>query len=851
MPAAASYIRGNDYNVLKFSPFSLPVNDIAKTILTDTEYWNQGASRVKARYDDALNLTLTNPENQQIKKDYMMKSDEMLRSLNSQNLGNPDVQQAGIGIYKNLFEDRGIMFDDQLTKHFGKVHNDYYALLKKDPKKASMVNLAYAIEDAEAFKNDPDRTSAEEYYNRRREYTPYYDPTDDIDQAMKYCHPSSNTQQQPAGNTLTGYSVKESNKGLSSAQVSECFQAGLSGQAKQQLNINGYMAFRNNKPALASEYSSYLNKNSQLLLGERGKMAVHIADLQKRQKLGKTTKQEDDAIEQYTEADKTYQEKIRNNTNIVNRLNLQDYSPLDEDYEGISGMIYTNMKTSQFGSAYSYDEYSRMMIDDPVQMLKIRQIFEANKQEDEQSFEYGENTRQMDNSITLAKIRAAATNSDLNSDGTPKVIGNDLLSPLNIGTETPTIDGYKDMMNDIKEVDGSIAMNNQYLKQRLLEDDAFAHNVGALPSGIGNTKVSELPADQFANIQVVKDYIANAKSNPKIYQDVATWRRNNRDLKINEALIKSTYNKLESQVPKELLDRSYLKKIDPIVFSDGSKLTSDFVQDIIEGKESIGIKTKKYKTSISNLSVSEVEGIESFTFGTKVFTNKKDTEALEKYIHHVRNANLVNNSKINKTRAELYKNENYRMTHMFDVTDQKNPAVVAFKQQLAQIPKGDVKEEATTHSYDPATGDVIVTIPGMDASDENSFKSLHDAGFNVEKVGDGKNYTHLFKFKSVPGFNESVKRGLDSRAVNSAMLLKRATEPLLKDARVPVGKTIFSLDIPVRVGNLDMDWEIQSVKIANGTNIGVEYILLDEKKAEIKRSQDPFELMKSAKATEY
>ncbi len=242
MPLASSYLEGNDYQVLKRSPYKLNVNDIARTLAVKTAYWNQGAEKVKSRYADALGLDVTNPENQRLLKEYVGKSEDMIKKLSSQDLGNPDVQEQGVGIFKNLFADEGIMYDDQYTKHLKKVRADYYTMLKKDPSKANTANLAYALEDEENFRNSADRNSAKEFFQKRKEYIPYYDPSNDIDKAMKHCKASSSISQSPTG---TGYFNKIEQKSLSQDQVAACFEAGLSEQARQQMRITGAVAFKN------------------------------------------------------------------------------------------------------------------------------------------------------------------------------------------------------------------------------------------------------------------------------------------------------------------------------------------------------------------------------------------------------------------------------------------------------------------------------------------------------------------------------------------------------------------------------------------------------------------------------
>ena len=108
MPLATSYLEQNDYTALKYSPYELNVNDIAKTLAVKTAYWNQGAAKVKARYDSAVNLALTTNANKTTLKDYIQKSDQAIKNLSSSELSNPDVQESGIKIFDPLFSPKKI-----------------------------------------------------------------------------------------------------------------------------------------------------------------------------------------------------------------------------------------------------------------------------------------------------------------------------------------------------------------------------------------------------------------------------------------------------------------------------------------------------------------------------------------------------------------------------------------------------------------------------------------------------------------------------------------------------------------------------------------------------------------------
>ncbi len=883
MPTAASYLRGNDYNTLKFSPFQLPVNDIAKTIMAKTEYWNEGASRVKARYDDALGLSLTNPENQQIKKDYIQKSEEMIKSLASQNLGNPDVQQAGVGIFKNLFADEGILYDDQLTKHFGKVRNDYYATLKKDPSKASTRNLAYAMEDMEAFQNDPDRTSGKKYFERRRDYIPYYDPADDIDTALKHCKADSVTTQSPTP-TLTGYSLKTIDKGISAAKASDCFAAGLSEQAKQQINIDGYMAFRNNKEGLATSYADYLNEGSKSIIDTRTQIAVKLADLNKKKTQGIITKLELDSLDAYKKMDKSYSDQLLNTTQTIDRLNKKDFSPLDKDYAGISGLVMAHMKNSQFGKAFSYDEFTKEMIADPASMLKMSIMSKAALQDDEQKFLgqdhyqayiYQDALHRLDNASAenIAKIAAASRGSnkgkkgfDANGDPIIDVIGTHEAPGIAITNATPTTDdiaAYSNFTNDVKAVDNGLANNNQWIKGRLKDDRDFITYLGTInpqaeygkPVNTGG--IFDLSPDELVKNPAFQHYLENAKSNSKLYKDLIKWRDNDLKLKVRQGALNLKSQKLEAQIDPSLKSENYIKTVPSVKLTDGNIIDSQEVLKYVQNQNSaikVTTKSKTVATSNGPGGITSTETIqEAIRYDVNGKTYKKGDANFEKIQNLVDKVGVEtgeNNQKLAKRRLELYSNHNYNMVNYMNIEDQDNDSVKALNIRLSQVPKGDSKEDTKPVSYDPATGNVVVYAPNLSSGNEKDLKQLQGMNIGAEvKPVDKEGSPHLFILTKVAGFNEGDRLGLDAGAVQNALLLKEVADKSAADGRIGNGEAAYDLLIPIKkAGNYgSMDWHIHAVKQVDGNNsASFEYILTDENGVERGREASPFLIMKIA-----
>jgi len=171
--AATSPYSGNDYAVSNFRPYELQVNDIFKGISAQNLFWEQGASKVKSVYDNALNLKLSLEPNKEIRRQYIEDADKQLTKLSAMDLADPSVQRQGFSLFKPLFQDEGIIYDDLATRHYEKVRNDALSFRSKDNgKEYSDINLQYAMQGYQDFVNSPDRMAGKAAYANRKDYTP-------------------------------------------------------------------------------------------------------------------------------------------------------------------------------------------------------------------------------------------------------------------------------------------------------------------------------------------------------------------------------------------------------------------------------------------------------------------------------------------------------------------------------------------------------------------------------------------------------------------------------------------------------------------------------------------------------
>lgn len=372
--AATSPYAPNDYNaVSQFRPYELPINDAFRAVSAQSLFWEQGAARVKGVYDNALNLKLSLEPNKQIRDQYIKDAEKQLAKLSTMDLSKPDVQRQGFSLFKPLFQDEGIMYDDLATRHYENVRNDALAFREQNNGKGySDINFQYAMQGYNEFIGSKDRMAGKSAYQNRKDYTPFYDYTEDFARALKDCKPSSIETQSPnyTNGQMSGYMQEVYSKKLSVDQARGCLESGLSGKAQRQLQIEGAVSYRNNPEVLASDTANYLSGVSANLSEQLQQLAAKKATLNGRTDL--TPEQKLQIANQIDEQSKTVGEELDRTNLTVNKLNSGDMSPINENYEGYAGNVYSYKKLYKKALASSFEESRNIYKADPVQLNAVR-----------------------------------------------------------------------------------------------------------------------------------------------------------------------------------------------------------------------------------------------------------------------------------------------------------------------------------------------------------------------------------------------------------------------------------------------------------------------------------------------
>lgn len=358
MATATSPYQGNDYNAASsYRPYQLPVNDIFKSLSAQNQFWEQGAARVKNIYDSALGLDLTLDENKTIRDQFIKDAEGKLKKLSSMNLADPSVQREGMDIFKNLFKDTAIMYDDFLTKKQSQVVSEARRYKNDEKTKGEgfhMDNLNYALKQFEGFGNTSSRGDLEKIYQKAKnaEYIPYHDVNKEYLDLASKCK----------GNSMSHTSVdglyfhKVSSEGPTESDVNGCLKAGLSDKGWQQLRITGTMRYGNNIQAVAQGYSSIIEGNNQ---AHSGLILELSAEKKKLRDAGQLSA---DMEKAYDETIGKYKSEITKNGATLVKIAKGDYSDVEKDYDGIIAQVYASQDIGGFAKAFrsnkTVDEYS-------------------------------------------------------------------------------------------------------------------------------------------------------------------------------------------------------------------------------------------------------------------------------------------------------------------------------------------------------------------------------------------------------------------------------------------------------------------------------------------------------------
>jgi hypothetical protein len=378
--AVVTPYEGVDYQQLSaYRPYQLPINDIFKGVAAQSQYWEEGAYRVKNVYETALNLSLTKDENKEIRDKFVKDSEELLAKLSTMNLADPSVQRTGVNIYKPLFQDRGIVSDHAATQYINTLNAEIEGYKKSDKGKYyNAFNHQYALLGVKEFKDSKDRNAGEEYLKVAKRYEPYHDYTEEYKKVKDLCPADEENRTFPyyPGGAMSGYLKSIELRERTVSKAYNCLLSNLSAASMRQLQIEGTVNYKMMPiEDFGKEINTIYEDEIKQYQKKREEISAELLKIRGDSKLTKEQKKE--KYLQYTNERDKITEEISATQNKKDKLDNGDYSELEENFEGYAGNLYTQKKLYKEAVSLAFREYTERFEGDPVQLNKIK--FEQDK----------------------------------------------------------------------------------------------------------------------------------------------------------------------------------------------------------------------------------------------------------------------------------------------------------------------------------------------------------------------------------------------------------------------------------------------------------------------------------------
>lgn len=834
--AATSPYQNNDYQaVSSYRPYRLPINDIFKAYSAQNQFWDAGAARVKSVYENALGLNLTNQTNREIRDKFMKDSEAQITKLSMMDLSDPSVQRQGIGIFKPLFQDEGVMSDHQATTWISELQSDIQrARTEKNGAGYADTNAMVAMEGAYEFQNSKDRMAGKTYLANKRSYTPYYNPSKEMEEIVKTCKGPKFSSTNP-GSQTDMYLLTEEESGASPARLKTCLEAGLSQKAKDQIGIDGYAAYMTNNRidhpdgknynALADDYMANAKGTLDGLTQTIGDLDGKILAFQKNydQTQDKHWLEAKQAAQEMKDG---YLGQYKNVGDAINQISSGNLDFIKKNYQTLAEQIFTNKRLGAFGDAFSTESTMKKYSADAVKLQQQRLVYDAEKTQME--FEQQKELKRMDleNQLKIEALKGSFKGKKVRLDAN----GNPIVEEELVPTTPPFTDeahkatGYADFQKEktdvLKQIDATNTEFFNNLKRKHPQEMAnYTADMFFKPGGNGIS-----PALSFldANGRI-------AQEDP----DVSAWSSQSALLTTKMNLLKAQEDANEAElkqrfpeIQKEKLDD---KKVITIPLWGGG---SDVIQLQKTGRQIAddvenGVATIGKTTNFDQVAVTYKINGKTYTIQTGVgnsFLSKKSDkenfEGMEKVIDffHQKKQREVD---MKGAQAEIYGRS--MLTLRPDVyaeannSDKEDPTRLRIK---AALPGQFDMDNIQIISKDPTTGMATVSIKGNDK-------------INIASEDAKKRIAQLTVADEVPQFDETKNEAL-VRIYSPSLIDKRTTEnpmtmlqlyldklgavvsnPLSSYAKVQPGQEIISVPMVTKTygGN---DFQIHVIRTSSG-----------------------------------
>lgn len=835
--ASTTPYQQNDYNaVSNFRPYELPVNSIYKSIAANNAYWDIGAKRALMGYNQALDLSLTNPENIAIRDNFIKEAEKNLQNLSMKDLSKRDVQAQALKIFDPLLQDEGILYDDQSTKYIRSLKAEISAAKQRDNGKGyAHSNAMIAMEGIYEFENSTDRMAGKTYWGKKQGYTPYYDPSKEMMDIVKNCKGPVMSSTTPGQSAEDLYLHSTEKSGASATRLSGCLNSALTDRAKDQIRINGKAAYMTsnridhpdgkNYNALRDDYlMSYGNSIRDLeqnISDNDGKKAALKLKFDETGNQG--YKDLMDALDN-TKTDLLSQ--VKNLNDSYKELQSGNLDFISNNFDQLAGNLYLKKQLNTFSEAYRNDVTIDKMSADSAKLTVMRmnvQIAEGQRDRDLRSQIARENNEVQ---LKIAGLKRNSNGELVKEDENGQLIPVDpaLLKDLNL-IQTSKEDFLATRGDILSKIDEEQEMLFNLLKGR-----------GALGANVTKEQFLQEGPNRVSAIDSFLNTISKDSAAQSIIQDyrskISSYNNKLALLNLKDDIIQEEIKARGLEAPNYSEEKN--------ISLAGTKVSELDLYNAFNGKNANIFLPERFINPISGWSASVRSGsANQFGISTDKAFSPSNTESVvningvDVRVSNKTLAEYANKYKISKISAknqkaidDLYNQANLGSPSWFDGTslnlNKKNTLRNSVLNNINH--NGFLKlEDVNISMFEPSTGNAVITIQNVPKADV-AIKSIMKDLSQYMKVDEDKGVASSNSVRIlVKGHPTLIDPNIVSHPTRDLQLnLEEIEGAITRNAsiyqRLKAGETVNKF--PFVMGNLDI-----MVSVIKGPQNSVRYML--------------------------
>lgn len=751
----------------QFNPFiqPAPLELVSQVGLMKEAKYLEGVQKVQSYVDRASSIDLIKEADKEYLAGQLSKLSENIRQVASQDFSNPNLQSYVGGLATSIVTDRNIQNGYLGTQKVRQKQAFINDLRTKHPELYNTNNEAYSMLDITAWLNDG---TAGTPLIDNKPYSNYYDYSKEVRDAMSNFKPSRIRRKTPQGEWI----VTTEDASWTESELREYLNGVLSDRAKQQLKIEGVVAFAGRDSALLSSY--YDKMKNTVAINDQ-----NIAALQARlTAIG-------DPIQKQIINDKIASLKDQNIDYISRTAEIDngDLNFFNANKEGIAQYLMKEGYITGVVNGYSHVDDTVEYSPNDIWRTKFEQSMQNARQNARMAFDAQQNA--LDRAERQAD-RNQARSLKLMELGLKDINGNDIpqyqKAQHNISEKDKTVTSKERFDNEVKGIEAkSVEYYNKLRGEVLAGDDNLRRqNLDFIrkggKSGSKNDPVA-VATDEFIQQQMKKpksqrnpiadEYIENMNA---LNMEREVYAKKQRDIDdqidIEMASLGAEFSNLWKNVKPEMSVTVY----DPRTRrSESTTITKEQIRDMIlnqKGKiggsapsldnkpnwitREGGLLTSRYVINVGGKRM-EISGIP--------LARTSDQNALVRAFD-VLIANSKNTNKIADLRNRLYDQALLNMGDWYTPTSTKDPSVTAAI-NFMQRNYGGTPDEWEVSQVNKTTGEVQFRINPKKNTTVNQQLLLGASEY--DQANDS------YTYKGLPFF---VRKGLENLSPTDRAMLK-------------------------------------------------------------------------------